>query len=97
MGRGCLARPRSIAANAVFVACGEVRAAFARDGIDPVEDAALAVLGLALFESDRADIQGALGHAVERAGPESDRYRRLKRQWDDLMASRSGPGLPGPE
>jgi hypothetical protein len=56
--------------------------------MSPVESAALDVLAGAVFEADRADIQDALGDAVRRAGPESDRVRRLRKQWDDLMASR---------
>lgn len=95
MSRGCVARPRSVAANAVFVACGEVRAVFARDGIDPVEEAALTILESALFESDRADIQDAMGDATRRAGPESDRLRRLRKQYDALMAGR-GDREPDP-
>lgn len=88
MSRGCVPRPRSIAANAVFVAWGEVRAAFAVDGIDPVEEEALRMLSDAVFESDRADIQDAMGDATRRAGPTSDRVARLRKQWDALMASR---------
>jgi hypothetical protein len=73
----------------VFVAHGEVRAVFAKDGtIDETERTALEILTLAVFECDRADVQEALGEATYRAGPESDRVRRLKKQWDELMASR---------
>lgn len=95
MSRGCVPRPRSVAANAVFVAAGEVRAVFAMDGvIDPAERAALAALELAVFEGDRADIQDALGDANRRAGPRSDRVKRLERQWEALMASRETEPAP---
>lgn len=91
MSRGCLARPRSIAANAVFVAEGEVRAVFARDGrIDADEAAALLRVTVAVYEADLADIRDALGDATKRAGPESDRVRRLRKQHDDLIASWPG-------